>query len=206
MDHIPLFSTHVFVFENPEYAPLNEAVSAELLKERDAHPGVVHSNVGGWHSVPDLSQRNSTVLDTLMRMAINHVRQCCVTLAGTTSLPPYQYRVQGWGMVMEDGDYNIIHDNRSTDWYLVYDVDVEEADLEKFPQSGVISFIDPRRGQFTVPGVPLEPSTFNIFPKTGMMIVFPGWLQHYVHSYRGTRPRISISCNIDVVTNKAPHG
>jgi hypothetical protein len=29
-----------------------------------------------------------------------------------------------------------------------------------------------------------------------MLVVFPGWLQHYVHPYRGTRPRVAIACNL----------
>jgi hypothetical protein len=28
------------------------------------------------------------------------------------------------------------------------------------------------------------------------MVVFPGWLQHFVEPYRGTKPRVSISCNV----------
>jgi len=204
MDHIPLFSTHVFVFENPDNGPLNDTLAAALLAERQTDPGLIQSNVGGWHSKPDLSQRRSTVFGTMMQGAVNHVRQCCVTLAGTPNLPPYQYRVQGWGMIMEDGDYAILHDHSASHWSVVYYVDVGDAAPETHPQSGAISFVDPRRGQFTVPGAPPEPSTFNIFPKTGTMIVFPGWLQHYVHPYRGTRPRITIACNIDVLLHGPP--
>jgi len=29
-----------------------------------------------------------------------------------------------------------------------------------------------------------------------MLVVFPGYLQHYVHAYRGTRPRVAIACNL----------
>ncbi|EEA04372.1 hypothetical protein BH160DRAFT_0274 [Burkholderia sp. H160] len=39
-------------------------------------------------------------------------------------------------------------------------------------------------------------STFMIRPRSGMLVVFPGWLQHYVHPYRGTRPRIIIASNV----------
>jgi hypothetical protein len=39
-------------------------------------------------------------------------------------------------------------------------------------------------------------TTFTIRPRPGMLVVFPGWLQHYVHPYRGTRPRIAIACNV----------
>ena len=38
--------------------------------------------------------------------------------------------------------------------------------------------------------------TVNALTRTDMLVVFPGWLQHYVHPYRGTRPRIAIACNV----------
>ena len=39
-------------------------------------------------------------------------------------------------------------------------------------------------------------TTFTVLPRTGRLVVFPGWLLHYVHAYRGQRPRVSISCNV----------
>ena len=54
---------------------------------------------------------------------------------------------------------------------------------------------DPRRGGRPIPGLE-SGATFTIRPRTGMLVVFPGWLQHYVHPYRGTRPRIAIACNV----------
>ena len=39
-------------------------------------------------------------------------------------------------------------------------------------------------------------TTFTVLPRTGRLVVFPGWLLHYVHVYLGQRPRVSISCNV----------
>jgi hypothetical protein len=39
-------------------------------------------------------------------------------------------------------------------------------------------------------------TTFTAKASTGRLYVFPGWLFHYVHAYRGQRPRVSVSCNI----------
>jgi hypothetical protein len=35
-----------------------------------------------------------------------------------------------------------------------------------------------------------------IYPKTGMMLIFPSWLQHSVMAYTGTGTRISIAFNL----------
>jgi len=48
----------------------------------------------------------------------------------------------------------------------------------------------------SVAGREINPSTFTIRPRTGMLVIFPGWLQHYVHPYRGGRPRVSLSFNV----------
>jgi hypothetical protein len=47
-----------------------------------------------------------------------------------------------------------------------------------------------------MPGLELLGTTFTVPARSGRLVVFPGWLQHYVHSYRGQRPRVSISCNL----------
>ena len=45
-------------------------------------------------------------------------------------------------------------------------------------------------------GLDLFPQRFMVKPRTGALVVFPAWLQHYVHAYRGTRPRLAISANL----------
>ena len=31
-----------------------------------------------------------------------------------------------------------------------------------------------------------------------LFLVFPGWLKHFVHPYRGSRPRVSIAFNVKI--------
>jgi len=59
--------------------------------------------------------------------------------------------------------------------------------------SGLVAFVDPRHGGRRMPH--LVGTTFTAKAKTGRLFVFPGWLFHYVHAYRG-QTRVSISCNI----------
>ena len=37
-----------------------------------------------------------------------------------------------------------------------------------------------------------------------MLVIFPGWLMHHVHAYRGARPRVAISCNLTLAGAPAP--
>jgi hypothetical protein len=59
-----------------------------------------------------------------------------------------------------------------------------------------LEFLDPRAGVEAVsaPGDPYgEP--FRVRPQSGLLVVFPSWLYHWVHPYAGERPRIAISFN-----------
>jgi hypothetical protein len=97
-------------------------------------------------------------------------------------------------MVMRQGDYTVLHDHGEAHWSATYYVDAGDAD-QRSPESGALALVDPRRGGRSIPGIE-SGSTFMIRPRSGMLVVFPGWLQHYVHPYRGARPRIAIASNV----------
>ena len=108
----------------------------------------------------------------------------------------YRFGVQAWAMVMRHADHTIVHDHSESHFSVVYYTDAGDADLERHPDSGKLCFVDPRRGGTVISGIDLFPSQFAITPQAGQLVVFPGWLQHYVQPYRGVRPRVSISCNV----------
>ena len=57
MDRFALFQTPVVVHSLPDMDEVNRELAARLVAESQNTPGFQRSNVGGWHSVPDLSQR-----------------------------------------------------------------------------------------------------------------------------------------------------
>ena len=61
----------------------------------------------------------------------------------------------------------------------------------------MLEFLDPRGGAeaVTAPGDPYgEP--FRVWPESGLLVVFPSWLYHWVHPYAGKTPRIAVSFNV----------
>jgi hypothetical protein len=108
----------------------------------------------------------------------------------------YRFGVQAWAMVMRHGHHALVHDHAEAHFSVAYYPDAGDADLDLYPDSGKLSFVDPRRGGTVIPGIELFPSQFAIQPQPGRLVVFPGWLQHFVQPYRGGRPRVSISCNL----------
>lgn len=202
-DHLALFMTPLSVFHLPDMDDINRELTTRLLAEAERSRGVMRSNVGGWHSVPDLSRRPEPCYRALVQIVVDRVREVhdrTAEASGLPPAPPFLYGVQGWAMVMRDGDYTTLHDHADAHWSAVYYVDAGDADPEAHPHSGLLAFVDPRRASrsMTGAGVDLFPTTFTVRPHTGALVVFPGFLQHYVHCYRGERPRICISCNVQM--------
>jgi len=196
MDHLRLFATEIFVFRPEGVAPLNEALREALLVERTRSAGIRASNSGGgWHSVPDLARRGPP-FHPLFEMIVHHGGRGVRAPAAErgVALPPHRWSVQSWAMVMEDGHYTVLHDHAASHWSVAWYVDAGDAPAEG--ESGRLSFVDPRRHVATIPGLDLSPGTFTVTPEDGMLVVFPGSLQHYVHPYRGSRPRICVSANL----------
>ena len=198
MDRFNLFGTPVATFVFDDTDELNRELTSRLLAEAAASPGIQRSNHGGWHSTPDLSLRRDDCYQQLMQRVVHHVYLAFHELAeaqGVAVVGEYTTGLQSWAMVMNDGDYASIHDHAPAHWSVVYYVDAGDADLAAHPKSGMFTLVDPRRATAAIAGVDLFPSHFSIQPVTSMLVVFPGSVQHFVHPYRGRRPRISVSCN-----------
>ncbi len=198
VDHLTVFASHVFVFRNPDSQRLNARLLPLLLAESQATPGLQVSNHGGWHSPPDLCQRPP--FQELMGLFVSRVGSVVRTLSGARDLPVPELRfgVQSWAMVMPTGAFTRPHDHATSPFSLVWYVDGGEPG-----QGGELVLMDPRRAAPSIPGLPLDPRELTIRPETGMLVVFPGSLQHWVQPYRGQRPRVSISANVGVEVQRA---
>ena len=87
------------------------------------------------------------------------------------------------------------HSHPGSAWLGVYYVDVGTSPPD-CPLSGVLEFLDPRTGAEAVsaPGDPYGASV-RVQPGSGLLVVFPSWLHHWVHPYAGLVPRITVSFN-----------
>lgn len=201
MHGVALFATPVFSFEDVGEPALDRELCDRLVAESERSPGVARSNSGGWHSVPDLTQRKEACFQDVMQRIVGRVQATFHELSrGDSGVVDLRYRfaMQAWAMVMRHGDHALVHDHPEAHFSLAYYPDAGDTDAAKYPDSGKLTFVDPRRGGTVIPGVTLYPTQFAIAPKTGLLVVFPGWLQHFVQPYRGGRPRVSISCNVRV--------
>jgi hypothetical protein len=105
------------------------------------------------------------------------------------------YADDTWASVYRAGDYCMPHAHLRSDVSIVYMLDIGDDDPEE-PMAGKLSFADPRIDACC----PDEPSrvTRHMIPEmtAGTMLIFASDYLHSVNTYRGRRPRITLSWNI----------
>src|SRR5688500_18926167 len=148
-----LFATPVVIVDLPAMAVHNDELAARVLAESEREPTWRRSNVGGWHSAPDLASRTDPAIQTLMRAIVDETQRTIEALAadaGIASVPSFRYGLNAWAMVMRDGDYIAPHDHGEAHWSSAYYVDA--GDDTPAP-SGRLTLLDPRRSGRSIPGL-----------------------------------------------------
>jgi len=173
---------------------MNLGLHALILTEEAEYPSLGRSNIGGWHSRPDLLYRSDPSVAALTSWITWALR---LMISATTGRDNFKgtLSVSAWATVCRTGAYHAPHSHPDSAWSGVYYVDVG-TDAPGRPLSGVLEFLDPRAGVEAVsaPGDPYgEP--FRVQPQAGLLVVFPSWLYHWVHPYTGQTPRIAVSFN-----------
>src|SRR6187431_687842 len=108
VDRVTLFATPIFSFDDVGDAELDRELAGRLILESEGAAGIVRSNSGGWHSVPDLTQRPEACYQELMRRVVARVQAAIFDLAREQDVAVelrHRYAVQAWAMVMRHGDH-----------------------------------------------------------------------------------------------------
>lgn len=190
------FPTPIFIRHWPDSEALNRDLHALVLDKERAQAGVSKSNFGGWHSDDDLFEWGGPAIDELRR----RIAEACQEITADTCGEAVkglnaEMGLTGWANVSRDRAYNGIHNHPDCTWSGSYYVSLGERDMTD-PRNGIIEFLDPRMGVnwAQLPGQPFG-TQLQINPEAGTLIVFPSWVQHWVHPFRGTGERISIAFN-----------
>jgi uncharacterized protein (TIGR02466 family) len=174
----------------------NAALTDLALRLRAAEPGMTKSNAGGWHSAGNIFEREEPEIHLLaqhLQAAIQHVS----VLAKQITAPRVNFEatLYGWINVNGQGDYNTPHCHPGDTWSGVYYIRTGSAAPDR-PMSGRIEFMDPRSRCEVGPTTGLaHASSIWIGPADGMLLIFPSYLEHYVHPYFGTGERVTLAFN-----------
>ena len=156
--------------------------------ERDSALTKRYVGCGG-HKIHNLERwacREATLIDERAKALYRHVlneRAAIVDLS--------------WCSIYRAGDYCMPHSHERSMASVVYCVDPGDDEEARDPVGGKFYFADPRIEACCRPVASYM--TSPIFPElhAGSMIIFPSQIIHAVNPYGGSRPRITLSWNIN---------
>jgi uncharacterized protein (TIGR02466 family) len=130
---------------------------------------------------------NKTVIDYLRHAGMDY---------------PINWQLQGWANVNRLGDYHDAHNHPhaylSGTYYVKVPEGAPEIGSRKDLRPGRITFYDPR-GAVNMTAIKRDPNIeaeHTVDPKAGMILLWPAFLNHFIHPNLSSEPRISVSFNV----------
>lgn len=196
-----VFGTPMAFRTVPHFHSLNPGLERAILARAQSQASKKISNVGGWQSQNDFldwPEPEIARLRTEIDRGIQMISQMPGIVEGRPPDPRkrVEYEAYAWANVNESGQYNTLHVHADADWSVVYYVSPGVPDPDTM-MNGRIEFRDPRPGAafVRVPGFTTG-QPMLIKPQAGMMVIFPAWVEHWVHPFFGEGNRISIAANV----------
>ncbi len=114
---------------------------------------------------------------------------------------PVDWQIHAWANVNRMGDYHDLHNHPhcylSGTYYVKIPGDAE-AGGRKDLRPNRITFYDPRPGinMGSIRNDPYVDPEFTILPEPGLLMLWPAFLNHFVHPNLSKETRVSVSFNI----------
>jgi uncharacterized protein (TIGR02466 family) len=203
---VAAFPTEIGIKKFDGTEALNSRLRTKIYKNRGEDPtGMYRSNTAGtWHSDTNLVDWIDE--PELMTMFAETFR-AYVSTHGVKNDSEVGFKFQAWAMLYQDGGYATVHNHPNAHFAGVYYIDnASDGDGRTMvtgskSHPGDIEFVDSRAvGGYQFPGLRFQPA-FRLSPEAGQMIIFPAWLQHFVHPVIGTEDRMCIACNASIASH-----
>jgi uncharacterized protein (TIGR02466 family) len=182
-----LFPTRIWQARLEALAPHFAAWTSWVLAARAASPAPAgRTNRNGW---------NSKEMDLLERPVWAPLRQAvhsaCAAALGEMGRGARAFQLQSWINLHDRGGFNFLHLHEGSLLSGSFYLNVPAG-------SGALAFRDPRPGVIhgTIKGsVANGHADVHLTPSTGLLVLFPCWMEHYVEPHDGEEPRICIAFN-----------
>lgn len=180
---------------------LRETILAEQARDSD---GVRISNIGGWHSNSQMIEWGGEAARALAFKAMTMADEASVD-AGSPDASRYEWVPQMWANVSGKGHANQYHMHPGSFWSAVAYIDDGYEGSSDPALGGELQLMDPRMPmiRMTAPDLRLKDAAGHpqasepvIRPQTGLIVMFPSWLQHSVRAFHGAGTRISVAINL----------
>lgn len=199
-----LFATP-FVIDRLQSAEGIAALRAAILAEKardDA--GVQISNLGGWHSATTMLDWGGEAARALAHKAMTMADEV-TGHANPEQASQYSWVPEMWANVSGAGNANQYHTHPGSFWSAVAYIDDGYEGSADAALGGELQLSDPRMPmvRMTAPDLRLkdqagiaQKSEPVMRPATGLIVMFPSWLQHAVRPFHGAGTRISVAINL----------
>ncbi|RJY08705.1 2OG-Fe(II) oxygenase family protein [Aurantiacibacter aquimixticola] len=190
-------------------AMLRELIEAERGRDPD---GLSISNLGGWHSNTDMLEWGGEAAKALVFKAMGMADEATLD-AVSPDASRFGWIPELWANVSGKDHANQYHTHPGSYWSLVAYVDDGYAGSDDPALGGELQLLDPRMPMVRMNAPDLRmrdangrpmASEISVRPQTGMIVMFPSWLQHAVRPFHGDGTRISIAINLTAALKK-PH-
>ena len=199
-----LFATP-FIIDRLQSAEGLRVLRDTILAERSRdQTGVQISNIGGWHSNTQMIDWGGEAARALAFKAMTLADEATID-AGSPQQSRYGWVPEMWANVSGKGNANFHHTHPGSFWSAVAYIDDGYEGSADPALGGELQLLDPRMPmvRMTAPdlrlkdagGVPQNNEPM-LRPQTGMIVMFPSWLQHAVRPFHGNGTRISIAINL----------
>jgi uncharacterized protein (TIGR02466 family) len=190
-----MFATLAMHFNLKEkYKSINDEVRQEILEWMDKDPGVIKSNMGGWHSQPTHKGKLKKLTNII---ATDFAPIYAEALGWKMEKRKFFSEGGAWANVNPPGGSNNTHVHGNCVLSAVYYVETYGA------EQGPIIFCDPRPGAVQYHPLIGEPNYMNaqnieLIPQDHDLLLFPAWLPHRVALNKSEKNRISVAVNFNV--------
>jgi uncharacterized protein (TIGR02466 family) len=113
-----------------------------------------------------------------------------------------RWSLQGWANINRFGDYHDYHNHPhaylSGTYYVQVPSTLERLETRRDVRPGRITFYDPRSSvnMIAIKGDPYVEPEHTITPAPGTILLWPAFVNHFVHPNLSKQPRISVSFNV----------
>ncbi len=182
-------------------AMLREAIEAELARDPE---GLRISNLGGWHSGTNMLEWGGEAAKALVFKTMT-MADAVTTDVKSPQESRFGWIPELWANVSRHGHANQYHTHPGSYWSAVAYVDDGYGGDNNPDLGGELQLLDPRSPtplmaapDLRLPGVDGRPQSpeITVRPRTGMIVMFPSWLQHAVLPFHGSGTRISVAINL----------
>ena len=113
-----------------------------------------------------------------------------------------RWNIHGWANVNRFGDYHDYHNHPraylSGTYYVKIPTRQEKLEIRRDARPGRITLYDPRStvNMLAIKGDPYVEPEYTVLPEPGMILMWPAFVNHFVHPNLSREHRISISFNV----------